>query len=989
MRILFLQILLLVCCFAVPVYAQQNDIFTSYGTDEGLPQSSIWNITQDKNGFLWMGTADGICRFDGYNFTVYRNNPTDSTTIVGGIYFRIYVDSIGNLWVISQNGISLYNYIKDNFQQVLVNQDLHVSANYNVVFGEDAQYIWVGILSYGLVKIDKRSHKAERINNEYYKGHIAQSASQTGLVANGRIWMAGNKSSTYVYNINTSTFDTVCTKPNFRIVNFNDSELLGATPDGLIIYNKNSLQHKSIPIELRKGQQINITDVLVASPSLVILSSAIGLSYIDTRTWKLQRQVVSFEQGKKRSYSFIQCIYKDRSGNLWQGTNGDGLKKLTNPYKYFKLYTTYSDDGNLVKAIYADSKNLYSGYFANGFDIFDRKDGWKKKVIFSRPLQGTNSVYAISAVDSNNLVVQSNGEISLYTLSSGQRRTLAPALEKLFPNAEHITNVYPFLLKTGSIIYANYNDCLVSFDISSWPNVKPAIVHQFKDERLSCIFKDNKDGIWIGTTYGVYCIEKKVVRKVLLPEAELIKTISQDGAGNMWIGTIKGIYVLDANNKVLQHYTENNGLSNRFVYGILRGNDNNMWFSHNKGISVYKTASQSFRHYTREDGLQSNEFNTGAYFKAADGELFFGGINGFNSFYPEEILDNKNIPAVLITSIKLFDIPLKTDSASWNIHTLTLPYTDNSLSFEFAALEYTNSAKNQYAYMMEGVDKKWITEGNKRFARYAALQPGKYIFKVKAANNDGVWQNEPTTIVIEIVPPYWQQLWFRILMLLLLIAGITGIVLLVQRQQNKRRIHALEMKQKIQFERERISRDLHDTVGTQLSLISNNIEWVTHPLKEITDIEKSEKLQFVNNAARDIIATLRETIWALNKQQIQLEEFADKLKGFIQKQLAIYPEIELVFDEQIGTNIILGPSEALDLFRICQEAIANSLKYAQARLLEITIQNAGDKYTITIADDGKGFDMNTLDPSVHNGIENMRYRARDINSNLEIHTEAG
>ena len=582
-----------------------------------------------------------------------------------------------------------------------------------------------------------------------------------------------------------------------------------------------------------------------------------------------------------------------------------------------------------------------------------------------------------------------HGELSLYSISSGRNEEFAPTLKKLLPGIVHVPNGYPFLLNTGKIIYTNHNDYLISFDISAHSGVIPAIVHQFKGEVLSCAFEDSRKLLWVGTNIGVYCIENGVAEKVVLPQAELIKTIAEDKANNIWVGTIKGIYVLDPDKKIIAHYDENNGLSNRFIYGILRDDDGNMWFSHNKGLSEYVAATRSFRHFDRNDGLQSNEFNTGAYFKSADGELFFGGINGVNSFYPREIKDNMSVPVVKITSIKLFDVPMKTDSAYWNIHALRLPYTDNSLSFEFAALEYTNPIKNRYAYMMEGVDRGWIMEGYKRFARYAALPPGHYVFKVKAANNDGVWQEQPVCISIDIIPPFWQRPWVILLAFLLFIACLSGIIIWIQKQRHKREIRALELKQKIQLERERISRDLHDTVGTQLSLISNNIEWVAHPLKEITENEKNEKLNFVNTTARDIIATLRETIWALNKQQIPIEEFSDKLKAFVQKQLSIYPEITLDFNEQISVNVILGPSEALDLFRICQEAIANALKFAHATILYIQVFSSDERYKVSIGDNGSGFDISKVDPAIQNGIENMRFRAGDIGANFTIIAEPG
>ncbi|RYZ50615.1 MAG: hypothetical protein EOP49_13620, partial [Sphingobacteriales bacterium] len=494
--------------------------------------------------------------------------------------------------------------------------------------------------------------------------------------------------------------------------------------------------------------------------------------------------------------------------------------------------------------------------------------------------------------------------------------------------------------------------------------------------------------IWVGTPNGVFRLKNRQVTRGAIPETIFVKCISQDSRGHIWIGTLGGIYVLDGNGKVLEHYTDQNGLTNQFIYGILQDGQGNMWCSHNKGLSIYRMSSGKFRHYDHTDGVQSNEFNTGAYFKAADGELFFGGINGLNAFAPEEIKDNPTKPEVIITSIKLFDVPLRTDTAHWNIRTLTLPHEQNSLSFEFAALEYTNADKNQYAYMMEGVDEQWINSG-RRFARYAALPPGRYVFKVKASNNDGVWQDKPTEIVINIIPPVWQRLWFRVLSAFFAIGSLAAFITWVQRQKHKRQIRTLELQQKIQLERERISRDLHDAVGTQLSLVSNNIEWVTHPLKDLSETEKTEKLQFANTTARDIIATLRETIWALNKEIITYEGFSDKLKGFIQKQLMLYPHIQLNYTEQLGDGIELGPSEALNLFRICQEVIANSLKYAQASMLDIQLKNEQGKYQVIIVDNGIGFDPESVDTELQNGLENIRYRAGDIDARLKLDSVPG
>ncbi len=197
-------------------------------------------------------------------------------------------------------------------------------------------------------------------------------------------------------------------------------------------------------------------------------------------------------------------------------------------------------------------------------------------------------------------------------------------------------------------------------------------------------------------------------------------------------------------------------------------------------------------------------------------------------------------------------------------------------------------------------------------------------------------------------------------------------------------MRGIELQQKIQLERERISRDLHDNVGTQLSLISNNIEWLEHPLKPISAEEKTEKLHFVNGAARDIIATLRETIWALKKEEISLVEFSDCLKVFVLMQAAAHQHMAFAFSEKIEGALMLGPSEALNLFRICQEAIANALKHSEGSSLKIEIAGNGRSYQIAIADNGKGFDQSTVNTDVQNGLENVRFRAKEIGAAVRI-----
>jgi signal transduction histidine kinase/ligand-binding sensor domain-containing protein len=984
-------------------YGQDNDRFVNYGVNEGLSQSSIDDIIQDKDGFLWAGTASGLCRFDGYRFNIYKPSSHDSFAIPSDRGFHFYNDRDGRLWIISFNGISVYNSLTDNFTNVLVYEPQHVITIENHFFGEDEQFIWAGFCNYGIVKIDKQTKRIYPVRMISDRSRPTVNAWYHGFIEKGKLWCIDNnefnRQVAFTYDLQTKKIDSFHL-PVADIINMNDTEMIGLAPKGIMLINKKDLSSQLISITT-DGSEPNILNAYCRSGNEALLCSTTkGLFYLDTRLRKITKRIIVTDPENKRSFLYARCAYTDHSGNLWIGTRGDGLQKLAYPYKRFKWYHADSGSNNNVFSIYADNEQVYIGGLGHGFNIFSRQKGFIKNVVVNRNLPSiVNNAYTLTGFRKDKLLVIGNNSKSnknnipfTYTKSTGRIALLDAGVQKLFADNWGRGNLRHFLFKdSDSVFLTNIGEYLVSLTACSAERFCTAILNQFPGETLSFCFSDARGELWLATYSGAYHRQKNEWKKIALPKNIEIKTINQDPAGNIWLGTPNEIFVLDDKEKVAHHYTEENGLVNGHLYGILRDDDGNMWFSHNKGLSVYRWKEKKFDHYGKEDGLQSSEFNAGAYFKAADGELFFGGINGVTAFYPREVLRNPNTPRVQITGIKLFDDPLKSDTAYWNIRKLVLPYTDNTISFEYALPEFTNPAKNQYRYIMEGVDNSWINAGDKRFTRYPGLSPGHYLFKLQAANNDGVYGKEPTTIAITIVPPFWQSVWFITLSILLFIILSIGIGIFIQKLRQQKQVRAWELQQKLQQERERISRDLHDNVGTQLSLISKNIEGVISPLHPVPESERIHNLSMISQTSKEVIFTLRETIWALNKEEISIEELSDKLKAFTQKLFGINHACGLSYSEEIedGDKLMLSPSEAIHLFRICQEAIANSLKYANASHMEISISLQKGKYRISISDDGIGFDPGKTEATVHYGLVNMRFRAEEINCLFTIDTIPG
>lgn len=990
-KLYFIFATCLLCFFAK---AQDNYRFASYTVNDGLPQGSIWDITQDKNGFIWASTSDGLCRFDGFKFTVYKHNPKDSTSINYEKDNRFFVDKQQQLWISSERGISLYNYSTNKFKNIYsYKPDRLQLQNYSCFYGEYNGFLWAGLPNIGFIKIDKKTHQyslVKKINGTDLSTYLYWIK---GFIEDGNIY-GNNENAFFRYNLENNSITLLNEiKVAAPTLNISKDELLTANSTNFFFINKKNLQVRKVPIHLPKLVQI-ATDIHFNNEdsSQVILATPIGLQYLDISSGKLIKTISDFDPGKESKYSYAECLFTDKSGNFWIGTNGDGLRKMMHPFKKFKHYKTNNAKSSIVKSVYADYNKLLVGYFNNGIDIFSRKNGFKKNLDIAKIANiPNNNVYSILPLNRTEFLLNIFGEnetaFFIYSIATNKFTNVTSAFSKFIPSYPSLkTCLFAFLQKGDGTFLAGCNEYLLSVQyIKGKLDVKQ--IDYLKNENINTIFQDKENSLWIGTFNGVLHFKKNKWMPIQLQKNVVVKTINQDNDGNIWVGSVEGLYVIDKNDKVTNLYNEQTGLINHHIYCLLKDDDGNIWYSSNKGLGVYHTKEKKFKFFTKEDGVQANEFNSKASFKTNDGELFFGGINGTNSFYPKEILNNPHVPQVKITGIKLFDEPYKTDSAYWNIHSLELPYTDNSLSFEFVLPEFTNQQKNQYAYLMEGIDKNWINSGDKRFARYAGLNPGKYTFKVKACNNDGVWNEQPTTISIYIVPPFWQRLWFIVLAGLLLVSLIVFIVVFIQKQQFKKKMRAIKVQHKIQLERERISRDLHDNVGTQLSLISKSIHGMLQNDTNYSEEDQKQKLKLTGQNSLDVISALRETIWALNKESIALQEFFDKLKSFAQKQMSLNEQTKLWFTENItNVTVVLGPSEALHLFRICQESITNSLKYAQAKNITIHVETNKDKYSVCLTDDGRGFDKNVIDTAEHYGIENMKHRANEIACELIIET---
>lgn len=985
-------ILIILLGFSPFLTGAQNTLkVKSYSVDQGLPQSTIWDILQDDYGFLWISTADGLCRFDGYTFNTYRNNPDDSLSIGGNTMHLMSKDNLGNLWLTHEKGLDHYKSTEGKFYNKFRYNETKTLGLNKTIGTDKKEHLWVWITGEGLQEYNTRT--GQLINTYKPEPSFLSKPAQHGFIDyhSGKIILAQNAPYLVTFDPVTRRFETISLPSDwnaFSILQQNDSVYLAGASKGVIRLHVPSNEIETISFyslpEARKYDLFVATSLLHHSGDefWVGTNHGIFIYHDNLHTFASFYHSVS---GSKERFFLVQELFKDKSGNIWIGTNGDGLKKYSPHTPPWKHYRSNTDRSDIVKSVYSDDKDLvFVGYFQNGLDIFSKSKGLIRKVRKGNALPSDN-VYAIQGINDEELFIGFSDNPNTFGVYNYKKNTFHDLTDEVLKSL-HVSsgpgNSFPFATKSrnGNIIFC-YHSYLMELSFNEGNDPVITLIHTFDNEILNTVFIDSQDNLWAGTMNGYYFRnangEWKKGNTVIRKQ---VKSINEDKKGNIWLGTVSGLYVFEKASQHIISYRIGDELVNDFIYGILRDDSGNLWFSHNKGLTSYDVIQKDFRHFSVDDGLQANEFNTGAFFKSPSGELFFGGINGTNSFYPSEIKNNLEKPVVQLTRIEVNDKLLVDDRVPWSQKEITLDYLNNTVAFEIAGLEFTEPVKNQYAWRMNSLDRDWVQAGNRRFARYANIQPGQYTFEVKASNNDGLWNENPTAINIIITPPYWQTWWFKTLMIVIFAVIVGVIAFLISRQRYKRKIAELLVQQKIQHDRERISRDLHDNVGAMVSFVGTKVDWLLRhqPFNE----ETTMNLKVIKDSASNTLTGLRETIWTLQEKAITNTDLADKIKVYAKSHLLMPSSIS----DEIEHEQIMNNEVVLNVYRACQEIINNINKHSEASLVQIRFSNHQSLFELDVVDNGKGFQDEEFKKRDHYGLSNIKLRLEEVGATVSINS---
>ena len=1020
--ILFLITLGVEFILSIALHAQHDEIaFEHISTERGPWHGTVNSIIQDKQGFIWLGTANGLLRYDGYTFKEYKRNPADSNSISGNNIWSICEDSRGDLWIgTSGRGLNRYIRTEDRFirykydpkDSTSLGGDQDVPWVYEDATGE----IWIGVWNHGLDRYDPAVVRDQFI---HYRANLNDPQS---LISNnvhrifedrtGVLWI-GTKQGISKFNREQNSFISYQHDPNdprslggnYIYAIFEDSQgnlWFGAMGGGLSKYDPESddflvyLYDPDNPASLSSNYVYSITED--SNGFLWVGTDGGGLNRLDPTTGTFTHYTSEPENFSSLSSNTISSLYLDNTGVLWIGTVGAGLNRYDPNKRKFSHYR--NEPGNskslsspVVDALCEDTHgSLWIGTAGGGLNRYD-----PAKQEFVQYRHDPTNPNSLSHNDVVSLYEDSYGDLWIGTWGGGLNRlnlennTLTryrrdPNNPKSL-SSDYVTSILED--RQGNLWICTNSGGLNRYDYESDtfvyhgpnPPTHPSAFY------MMVIYEDRWGDLWVGTWEdGLKRFDPATNRFTdYLPDpndpnsisGDIVVSMAEDSKGNLWIGTWGD--GLNRYNRALNNftcYTSADGLPNDNVYGLLPDDQGNLWISTSNGLAKFNTESGAWKVYEERDGVQSTEFRRGAYHKGRSGRFYFGGVNGFNAFYPEEVKDNPHIPPIVLTSFKIFEQEVASTEISGTIDAvkeISLSYKDNFFSFEFVALDYTNPQKNQYAYKLEDFDEDWICSGTRRYASYTNLYPGEYIFKVKGSNNDGVWNEEGASVKIIITPPYWQTLWFR---------GLTASLILLIAFGGYR-LHVAKLLEMERL-RVRIASDLHDDIGstlTKISLYSDLIETGTEPKTTQNLLKK------IGAMSRELVTTMSDIVWSIDARNDTIGDLIDRMRDFAASTYSPR-QIEVQFKASgLESNKKIPVDVRQNLYLIFKEAVNNVAKHAMASKVAIRLQNSNGLFTMTIKDDGRGLPQKPKRQG--HGLRNMKMRAERIGAKLEVDAKEG
>ena len=967
--------------------------FSYISINEGLSQSTVFSIDQDKRGNMWFATYDGVNKYDGYAFTVYQHNEDDPNSIANDISRIVKTDSQGRVWIGTRDGLSRYDEEKDIFQNFFYEKNgKHLQVNgieeispeqllistpeglimfdikeskfiddsfstamhktiASTLYRQDDQ-IYIGTSTDGLYTYSITQKTFEKVIPILGTKQIQAILQQSPT----RIWVATEGAGLFLINPKTKEIKNYLHSPsNPKSISSNyirslamDSQnrLWIGTFNDLNIYHEGTdsfASYSSNPVENGSLSQRSVRSIFMDSQGGMWLGTYFGgLNYYHPIRNRF-KNIRNIPYKNSLSDNVVSCIVEDKDKNLWIGTNDGGLN-LYNPItQRFTSYTLQEDESargigsNNIKAVYVDEKKslVYIGTHAGGLSILHRNSGQVENFNQRNSQLVNENVYAI--------LPDGEGNLWLGTLS---------ALVRFNPEQRSFTTIEKE--KDGTPVVS---------------------------KQITTLFRDSHKRLWIGGEEGLSVFKQEgldIQKASILPVSNVTKLftncIYEASNGVIWVGTREGFYCFNEKDKQIKRYNTTNGLPNNVVYGILEDSFGRLWLSTNRGISCFNPETEKFRNFTESDGLQSNQFNTASYCRTSVGQMYFGGINGITTFRPELLLDNPYTPPVVITKLQLFNKVVRPDDETGiltkNISetkSITLKSWQTAFSIEFVVSNYISGQHNTFAYKLEGYDKEWYYLTDSRTVSYSNLPQGTYQFLVKAANSDGKWNPIPTALEI-IVLPIWYKTWWA---LLIFFATFAGFITFVFRffWMRKSMEAQLEIERRDKEHQEEINQmkmrffiNISHELRTPLTLILTPLQEI---INKISDRWTRNQLEYIQRNANRLLHLVNQL---MDYRRAELGVFELKAKKgnahqliqdnfLFYDKLARHKKITYTLHSELEDKEVLFDANYLEL--IVNNLLSNAFKYTESgQSITVTLKEENGWLLLQVSDTGIGIPIN-------------------------------
>lgn len=1018
---IYFTFFLLLTIVSVKSPAQTALSFRNITINQGLSQNSVVSIAVDKTGFLWCATQDGLNRYDGNQFVVFSKIFDDVTKPSGNQLGKVVVGNNNDLWLITSGGklerFNLYDHSFTAFGNFSGSKkDLPpVSC---LLSDEKENELWIGTDKDGLIRYtsgmnDPVYYRAGTSASAITDNHIQsifkdRQNNHWLLTANGLTFFATNTNQTKkILNVPDAGSPAAI---SFSAMEQDDEDALWLGSFGKGLYVKKQGDSSFIPFYGFSTAQSLPADLVVHTIKtdndgrIWVGSYGRGLFLID----KQNRTIQNFTFDKKKSsslgYNDVLCIETDDRGGLWIGTDGGGLSYYHTGLNNFAVYSALNLPDNIsveqVRSVTTDrSGKLWIGTSNQGLVFIDPADSIFQKIQLPADQQGIDipeRIVSLYCDEDNDIWVgtQGNGLIIVDATTKkvkdwfypfGNRNKQLPdrTLWCMLPLQDGnviggTQHAGLFLINKRAGTVQNFNPLITTGNTANFNNVRT--LTRINDS-LICIGYE-RNGLRLMNTSTRIATTLSDARKYPLWKDEIIIKSVYYRAPFVLTGTLgRGLIIHDLSSGKQSVITEELGLPNNTIYGILEDRQGLLWLSSNKGLSRFRMPANPaivnrshFTSFSAADGLQSNEFNTGAYYADNDGSLYFGGIKGLNVFNPLRFTNTSHDIPVVITSATINNQPIMGDTVISFKKILNLKYNENSLSFNFAALEFLSNARLNYSYRLLGYDNNWIEAGNRNYVAYTNLEPGHYTLEIRASDQSVKTNTRITQMVINIAPPYWRTWWFIALCVALVLSLLYAIY--------RYRVNQLLEMQQV---RSRIATDLHDDIGSTLT----NINILSELSKKNLD-RRPEAEVFLNRITEEVNVSnqaLDDIVWSINKNNDNIEQTVARMRRYAAEVLeGANIKYSLNADEEMPQRK-LNMELRRDFYLLFKESLNNVYKHSKAKNVEIKVWMEKNHLQLLIRDDGIGFERNN---STHrNGIKNMHTRTAKWQGVIRITTAPG